>query len=364
VKTIPSALQTHLNGDLTTVATCWLITRQDGASFAFTDHDQPITVGGHTYLPQFSYEATAIRTGSEMKLDTLEAKGIFDSSAITDADLQARKFDGALVVIILVNWANPGNGTAILRRATIGQVKRGQYSYQAELRGLARGFQTVITKVYQPECRADLGDSQCKFNISSLQQSGTVVGVSNNWTFNASGLSGPGPIFFTYVANTISFKAPNLIKDSASGFLTNPHTFQQYMEIEIIGSAYNDSTREAQAVQANQITVDGGVTNENAGASITVQAAVAGYFDFGLITWLTGNNAGTQSDVLAWDGTSLIDLLLPTGLPIQVGDTFTITPGCDKRLASCFAKFNNVVNFRGEPFVPGEDAALSYPNAS
>jgi hypothetical protein len=27
-------------------------------------------------------------------------------------------------------------------------------------------------------------------------------------------------------------------------------------------------------------------------------------------------------------------------------------------------KFNNALNFRGEPFVPGEDAALAYPNAS
>ena len=44
MKTIPSALQTHLNGDLTTVATCWLIARLDGVNLAFTEHDQPITV--------------------------------------------------------------------------------------------------------------------------------------------------------------------------------------------------------------------------------------------------------------------------------------------------------------------------------
>ena len=116
-------------------------------------------------------------------------------------------------------------------------------------------------------------------------------------------------------------------------------------------------------MQANQITVDQGITAENAGASVTISAATAGYFDFGLITWLTGNNAGVQSGVLAWDGTNLLDLLLPTGLPIQVGDTFHIVPGCDKRIVTCFAKFNNVINFHGEPFVPGEDAALSYPNA-
>src|SRR5215469_11489742 len=259
MKTFPSALNTHLAGELTTVTTYWLVARQDGAQFAFTEHDQPLTVAGVTYLPEFAYEATAIRTGSEMKLDTLEGKGIFDSSAITDADLLAGKFDGARVVIIIVNWQNTAQ-YGVLRVATIGQVKRGQNSYTAELRGLARGFQTVITKVYQPSCRADLGDGFCKFNISSLQQTGTVTSVSNNWTFQASGLSGPGPRTISYTATTFSFIRPNLIKDSGAGFLTNPHTFQQYDEIRIDGSAYNDSVREALAVSANQITVDQGIT--------------------------------------------------------------------------------------------------------
>lgn len=75
MKTFPSALNTRLAGELTTVATCWLSRGHGGAQFAFTEHDQPITVAGVTYLPEFSDEAAAIRTGSEMKLDTLEGKG-------------------------------------------------------------------------------------------------------------------------------------------------------------------------------------------------------------------------------------------------------------------------------------------------
>jgi hypothetical protein len=35
-----------------------------------------------------------------------------------------------------------------------------------------------------------------------------------------------------------------------------------------------------------------------------------------------------------------------------------MTKGCDKTLPTCFAKFNNVVNFRGEPLVPGLDRML------
>jgi uncharacterized phage protein (TIGR02218 family) len=46
--------------------------------------------------------------------------------------------------------------------------------------------------------------------------------------------------------------------------------------------------------------------------------------------------------------------------PIQAGDTFSITAGCDKRFETCRDRFSNVVNFGGFPHMPGNDFALSY----
>jgi hypothetical protein len=37
-KTISPALAQHLAGEVTTLATCWKITRRDGAVLGFTDH--------------------------------------------------------------------------------------------------------------------------------------------------------------------------------------------------------------------------------------------------------------------------------------------------------------------------------------
>ena len=37
--------------------------------------------------------------------------------------------------------------------------------------------------------------------------------------------------------------------------------------------------------------------------------------------------------------------------------------GCDKASATCQAKFANIANFRGFPFVPGLDATVQTPNA-
>ena len=45
---------------------------------------------------------------------------------------------------------------------------------------------------------------------------------------------------------------------------------------------------------------------------------------------------------------------------IAAGHAFTIRAGCDKRIATCAAKFANAVNFRGFPTIPGQDAVLRY----
>jgi uncharacterized phage protein (TIGR02218 family) len=47
---------------------------------------------------------------------------------------------------------------------------------------------------------------------------------------------------------------------------------------------------------------------------------------------------------------------------VEAGDAFTITAGCDKHFKTCKAKFDNSVNFRGFPHVPGIDFAFAVPD--
>lgn len=44
----------------------------------------------------------------------------------------------------------------------------------------------------------------------------------------------------------------------------------------------------------------------------------------------------------------------------HTGDTFTVTAGCDKLIATCRDKFANTVNYRGFPHMPGNDTIASY----
>ncbi|GER07177.1 hypothetical protein GCM10007972_18030 [Iodidimonas muriae] len=92
-----------------------------------------------------------------------------------------------------------------------------------------------------------------------------------------------------------------------------------------------------------------------------------GWFDYGELLWLTGANAGRRTEIRTWtaptaDSLGRLELWEPMGRDIAVGDTFRIWPGCDKRLSTCRDKFSNVVNFRGEPHVPGTDAMLRIPD--
>jgi uncharacterized phage protein (TIGR02218 family) len=77
------------------------------------------------------------------------------------------------------------------------------------------------------------------------------------------------------------------------------------------------------------------------------------FFAFGQLQWLTGDNESLVSDVRTTNsGLLSVGLFYPLPFPIQVGHTGKLLPGCDKNLTTCFKKFGNVINFRGEPFAP------------
>lgn len=84
----------------------------------------------------------------------------------------------------------------------------------------------------------------------------------------------------------------------------------------------------------------------------------AGYFSSGEVVWLTGANATRRMEIKEF-ANKQFTLVLPMPNNIAVGDTFNAIAGCDKTFNTCFTKFNNAVNFRGEPHVPGMDKMLA-----
>ena len=84
-----------------------------------------------------------------------------------------------------------------------------------------------------------------------------------------------------------------------------------------------------------------------------------GFFTYGNISFLTGSNAGLKYEVKKYT-VGAFTLFMPTVRPVRIGDTFTVTAGCDHNFSTCRDRFNNYINFRGEPVVPGNDYASGY----
>lgn len=92
------------------------------------------------------------------------------------------------------------------------------------------------------------------------------------------------------------------------------------------------------------------------------------YINNALITWTSGNNAGFSIEVKEYDSTNYV-LSLFSSVPynIKYGDNFEITAGCNHLFigkdgttstGDCVSKYNNGINFRGEPHVPTEDVLV------
>lgn len=96
--------------------------------------------------------------------------------------------------------------------------------------------------------------------------------------------------------------------------------------------------------------------------AITVAAVASGInaYGYGRMRVLSGAAAGLEAALLS-SASAVLTLREPLRMPIAVGDRVVIREGCDKRLASCMARFGNVLNFRGEPHVPGTDVLTRYP---
>lgn len=97
----------------------------------------------------------------------------------------------------------------------------------------------------------------------------------------------------------------------------------------------------------------------------TGPARAADWYAEGIATWATGANAGLKGKVKAYSAAQVFELLQLQQRNIAVGDTLTVLAGCRKRLAEdCLGKFNNVVNFQGEPHMPGLDSLTQTPATS
>lgn len=88
-----------------------------------------------------------------------------------------------------------------------------------------------------------------------------------------------------------------------------------------------------------------------------------GHLAYGELRWLSGANCGLIARI-ADNGDADILLHSAPFRSADIGDLIELTEGCNKLLSTCAARFGNGINFRGEPYLPGNDLLTRYPGAN
>lgn len=177
----------HVAGEATTLCRCWSLTRRDGMVLGFTDHDRDLSFGGILFRAHAGLEAAEASSELGFATGGGEVLGALATSGLNEGDLSRGAYDDARVALWLVNWAEPSQRT-LLETGFVGEVKRSDSNFTAEIRGLGKAFDEEHGRLYTASCSADLGDARCGVMPSS--SAATVAATDGRLSIIAPALSG------------------------------------------------------------------------------------------------------------------------------------------------------------------------------
>lgn len=269
----------------TTLCTCWRLVRRDSIVLGFTDHDEDLAFDGTTFAAHAGLDAAEAQADLGFAVAGSEVAGAFSADFLAEPDLAAGLWDGASVETWRVDWSSPTR-RLLLDVSVIGAVTRKDNSFTAELRSMAHLLDQERGRVFQTTCTADLGDANCKVDLTQ-------------------------PAF-----------------------------------------------RSTGAVLAS----DG-----HLGVSLSLQGFDSGIFAGGMLAVLTGASAGARVQIKEHRveaGVHVVSLWTALPTPLAIGDSVSVTAGCDKLAATCRDRFGNFLNFRGCPHMPGNDVLATYASSA
>ncbi|KKL72854.1 hypothetical protein LCGC14_2080750 [marine sediment metagenome] len=359
-KTVGAALATHLAGAVTSVTTLARIQRTDGTVIPLTSHDADIVFddgdGSQTYLSVVGYSRTAVSGSSEMSVDSIDFRGLFDALGVTSEDFLVGRMDFAAVRLHLVNWKDLTQGSVVLRQGTVGQVTTSE-DFIAEVRGMLQKFFQEIVEVTSQTCRAKFGDSgdarpRCYIELNAAAWS-TPLATTARAPADAKNETVVKPLATQNDRWFVSIVAGDTGGSEPSWDTT-------------IGNTTVDNTVTWEAIQARRITaVIATIVNDmefTVTPDITTDAPDA-FFGAGSVEFTSGNNNGLVSGLSSWTLSTLtVKTFFPVPRTMTVGDALTLVAGCDRINTTCEDDYDNKINFRGEDHLPGNMQLFKFPN--
>ena len=158
-----------LDQPLSTLAFCWRLERRDGVALGLTSHDRDMVVAGFPYRAAPGLVPSAFSRGIGLEVESMDLQGALSSDAISEEDMRAGRWDGAMLWLHLTQWEMPGELWLELMRGTLGSVEQKGDAFSVELRGPNAVLGQPVIPETSPGCRARLGDNACRVDLAGRQ---------------------------------------------------------------------------------------------------------------------------------------------------------------------------------------------------
>ena len=228
MRSLSISLAQHLAQGATTLCHCWKALRRDGVIMGFTDHDRDVVLNGLNYAAHSGLEATEAESSLGFAVSAGEVSGALIADVLNENDLASGIYDGATIETWRVNWADTSQ-SLLLDIGVIGEVRRTEHAFAAEIRGLGHVLDQERGRIYQNACSADLGDARCGVALTApaFLAPGQVVSTDGHVSMNvtigiySSGWFVNGRLTFTSGANIgVSAQVKEFRGDGAGGLLS------------------------------------------------------------------------------------------------------------------------------------------------
>lgn len=166
------------SGELETVATFWRIERKDGVTLGFTSHDRNVWFDGVLHRAAPGMLPSALRMSSGLEADSAEMAGALAHDAIREEDLAAGRYDGARIVVGLVDWERLENEPVYV--GTLGAVGRDGASFSAELESLKSDLHREIVPRTAPSCRAEFCGIGCTLSAARFTHEAQLTAIADD----------------------------------------------------------------------------------------------------------------------------------------------------------------------------------------
>lgn len=376
MKTMTEGMRLHLAQGALKLATCWKITRTDGEAFRFTDHDQDIIANnGELYKADTGFSRSSGASKTDMSVDNSNMQGLLDASQIDPNDVRAGLFDHAEIRIFLVNHEEPEEvranltGTSTITFSVVAHRLALSDPVASWLDfGFEVGMTIAVSKegsanegVYTVESILGVGGKWLRVVEDVVAESGKGYTVDSSPNGDGMGMikirrGNFGEVSIRENQYEAAIRGMTQVLTRPLGQVTSPlcpvDLFSTKCGLDY--TSFKVSTTVYTVVDNRTITlVDGQLTE------------ATGYYDGGSIKWTGGANDGITMEVETWDvDTDTLVLFMPMPFDIAVNDPFDIIPGCKKRhTEDCITKYDNGLNFRGFPHIPGVDKLMETPDA-